>query len=147
MGLAIDAPSGEVWLIDWPEDAVLLSPMCSHHADALTVPAGWLLHDNRGDTNPALFADRSVARAKPIAMVTALAPQRAKGHEVVESQTLFDETLGAETDVDPNSLAASSTRPRNRGLIGKPEDRHSKMLDVDNSTPLLERAFRSSQAS
>jgi len=51
-----------VWLEDLSEPIVQGSgwAMCERHADRLTPPVGWTLHDRRGSERP-LFADLEVA--------------------------------------------------------------------------------------
>lgn len=144
-GLAIDPPRREAWLVEWHADAFLLSPVCERHADALTVPAGWLLHDDRQPTH-GLFAERSVAAASGQGTVTRLDHRRARRERVVEEPTLFatDETTGDDATGD---RAGDTLRNPGGDWIGDPDERHTELLDVDERTPLLARAFRASQAS
>ena len=150
-GLAINPPRQEAWLLPWPDDPYLISPICDEHAEALTVPAGWLLHDER-DGASALFAERSVAATEP-ATVTRLDHRRARREVEAEELTLFDTSPAdsASDDVDraDDTVEPVTTDQHNAGAewIGEPDERHTELLDVDDKTPLLARAFRASQAS
>ncbi len=149
-GLAIDSPRCEAWLIEWPDDPFLISPICKKHADTLSVPPGWLIHDER-DGETSLFADRSVARAATTrATVAHLDERRARREAATEELTLFETPVHENPDDSGrNSASDDQTEQHNIGAewIGDPDERHSDMLDVDATTPLLERAFRASQAS
>jgi hypothetical protein len=146
-----------VWLIDWPIDPILISPICSKHAEALSVPAGWLLHDDR-DGESSLFAERSVAAADSTgstrATVARLDHRRAQRDCVVEELQLFevpesDETAVAADRSPAQCNAETAGLGHNPGAewIGEPEERSNELLEVDAATPLLARAFRASQAS
>jgi len=60
--MAFDYDARMVWLEDLSEPIVQGSgwAMCERHADRLTPPVGWTLHDRRGSERP-LFADLEVA--------------------------------------------------------------------------------------
>ncbi len=46
----------EAWLFDAPEEQQngTSYPMCDAHADAVTIPIGWVLHDRRNAAGPAV---------------------------------------------------------------------------------------------
>ena len=150
-GLAVNPPRREAWLIPWPEDPFLITPICDDHAESITVPSGWLLHDEReGATS--LFAERSFA-ANETATVTRLDHRRARRALDVEELTLFalpaSEPMPATLegiDEENQQDAAAQDHTANQ-WIGEPGERHTELLDVDEKTPLLARAFRASQAS
>ncbi len=190
--LAIDPPRREAWLIDLADEPEFVSPICARHADLMSVPAGWLLHDER-DGASALFAKRCIAERPDAerraaltattspaedeeATVTRLDHRRARLQRILEEPTLFEPghpgTRGHDSeaaDIPAASGTTDDTMPpgandhspdadvssddtaakHNAGAewIGEPDDRHNDLLDVDGSTPLLARAFRSSQAS
>jgi len=148
-GLAVDSARREAWLIELPDDATLMIPVCSAHADVLSVPAGWMIHDNRDDAGSALFADRSVPEAPARATVTRLDHRRARRSTKLEEPTLFGSNT-TPTDSEIESQTPEEEPPSQSdddAWTGRAGAHHSEMLDVDDATPLLARAFRSSQAS
>jgi len=148
VGLAVDSIRREAWLVDLPDDATLMIPICTTHADALSVPAGWMIHDNRDDAGSALFADRSVAEAPAKATVTRLDHRRARRSTKLEEPTLFGSNA-APTDSDIESQTPEEEPPSRTddAWTGHAGTHPSELLEVDDATPLLARAFRSSQAS
>jgi hypothetical protein len=46
----------EAWLFDGPgeHDDGTTYPMCGPHADGVTIPIGWILHDRRSAHGPAV---------------------------------------------------------------------------------------------
>jgi len=149
VGLAVDSRRREAWLVDLPEDATLLIPVCTAHADALSVPVGWMIHDNRGSVGSALFADRSVPEAPAKATVTRLDHRRARRSTKIDEPTLFGaDKTSPETDADsPNTNNDPPAESDDEAWTGRSAAQQNEMLEVDDATPMLARAFRASQAS
>ncbi|NOX29707.1 MAG: DUF3499 family protein [Actinobacteria bacterium] len=139
-GIALDPEHQRVWIVDIPADDPRYIGMCHSHTDLLTVPVGWSTIDERcaqialfGLASPRAGSNRHqhrVQRRRP-------APQR----DPRTSPRLFDDEPADPIPVEQEPAATSEP------WIGKPERRHNPLLDTDEESPLLARAFRASRAS
>ncbi len=151
-----------MWIVDLPADDPRYIGVCHAHAELLTVPEGWSIVEDRNPQGK-LFVRASPRRVRTaeqrrldaIASVAHLEHRR-RGAEVTELQ-LFDDLA---TDTSPEGSSdpvltdavlpdsvLTDTEVRPTTWVGDPDLRHSAHHEVDDASPLLQRAFRASRAS
>jgi hypothetical protein len=155
-GLGYDPVHRAVWLIDLPGDEQQVLALCGAHADNLTVPDGWFSQDDRTGA-PRLW---SLGPVEPgsgtVTRPARLDHARARRQTDVEVLELFaEESVGepspAETgDEDPTVVIDESSDAgidlgARSVLIPGASAVEADGLEVDESTPLLARAFRASR--
>ena len=145
-GLALDPEHQRVWIVDLPADAPRYIGVCHAHADLLTVPEGWSIVEDRNPqgrlfvrASPRRVRSAEERRRDAVASITHLEHRR-RDVDVTELQ-LFDDT--------PAEVAAAPAEDdaRTNTWVGDPDLRRSEHHDVDDASPLLQRAFRASRAS
>ena len=130
-GVVVDSDHQHIAIIDLDAEQPFVIGLCHRHADRLTMPAGWKISERRE-------AQQSLFNLEPEPVVAA----DAVGVTPIEHQRAR-RILDAE-DV-PGDVAVAGPRPTR--WIGEPAARSNELLDVDDDSPLLARAFRASQAS
>ncbi|MCP3938583.1 MAG: DUF3499 family protein [Actinomycetia bacterium] len=151
-GLALDHEHQRVTIID-RDTAIdlLLIELCHHHADEVTMPTGWVIDDDRA-AQQSLFVAELLDTAAP-ASVSRLDHRRARQERTIHEPTLFSAPERADENKMEDKRRRIPIEPiepiedEDSPWIGQPELRHSELLEVDETSPLLARAFRASRAS
>jgi hypothetical protein len=144
----------QAWLVALDEHAARTQgDLCNRHAEALVLPRGWALLDERTLTAPAPVADAPV-EAPPAQNGNGNAARRARvrpkaqpGATPQPSQLPgLDGTADTRDDSEPNGRApdAENTDAQSSPKDGDPVDEALSAI-LDARTPLLQRAFRNSR--
>lgn len=150
--LLFDPRLFEAWLRDFdPDSRTVGICLCLDHANKVTVPAGWTLTDRRSTHN------RIAGRPAPVEAPTPhLAPvppiddaeDATPDDTIATDDTATDDTAEPESPADPAGTDENTPvkpKPDADGVIERPtlwDDDEPEGLRVDESTPLLSRAFR-----
>jgi hypothetical protein len=131
----------QAWLVDLDETAARTQgDLCRRHAEALVLPRGWELHDQRTD-RPRLVEGSPAERRSP-------APRRVRVRRragATDPERVPSRLPGFEPVVVPNGSAARSVPAQFGANDGVEVDDEALSTILDARTPLLRRAFRNSQ--
>lgn len=160
----------QAWLVDLDEAAARTQgDLCRRHAEALVLPRGWKLHDERTDgprpveQPPAAPVRKPPRRARVRARGAAVEAQPAESpsqlpgfapaaHNGNGSAPVLDEfevetRVEAEVDEDDSVPAVTRPVPAQFGANDGDDEVDAAALNavLDARTPLLQRAFRNAQ--
>jgi Protein of unknown function (DUF3499) len=145
----------QAWLVDLDEAAARTQgDLCHRHAEALVLPRGWKLHDERSDREsspaepPATLVTKSSrrtrVRARPAATEPEVEPVEPVEPVEIEPVVAPDQLPGLEPAAARNG---NGSVPAQFGANDSDEEVDTAALNavLDARTPLLQRAFRNAQ--
>jgi Protein of unknown function (DUF3499) len=139
----------QAWLVDLDESAARTQgDLCHRHAEALVLPSGWKLHDERSDASSRRVdtpAERASERSPRRVRVRRRASTNGSSPEHAPSQLPGFEPVVVPTNghASPDARVIPAQFGANDDDLDTDDDALSAILDA--RTPLLRRAFRNAK--
>ncbi|MDH3753677.1 MAG: DUF3499 family protein [Acidimicrobiia bacterium] len=156
--LLFDPRAADAWLRDIDDDTRTAAiSLCVSHANRVTVPNGWTLTDERVPGNRLAPASRAAAAPRAVRTLRLADEPEARAPEVDEPHADEPEAdeLEARAPEADEAEAEADEAEADEPVVERPtlwsddeshdphdDDRTPEPLRVDESTPLLSRAFR-----
>lgn len=141
-----------MWIVDLPAGDPRYIGVCRTHTELLTVPEGWTITEER-HAQAALFEVASPRRVRRTPAQRVAAATGSLAHldhrrpaDSPAPLQLFEAEADAEDPTEPAREIVAEPTP-DSSWVGDAQHRHTELHDVDEESPLLQRAFRASRAS